>query len=494
MSAILHCIKRKIKTPKGLKRYWEQNKQLLGASGFSIGDRFNVEYSQGVVVIEKSELGTNKVSHKSGDTPVIDLLNKKMSDSFEGIDSVLVEFYKDKIVLTLSNLASKAAKRLLQIKNRIKNKLPLVTASLFAGIMGLDLAIKDGLKASGIDTRLAWANEYDDKIAELSLKNNPLWKDGAKLLSCSIQELDVKDRQLESPDILMAGLPCIGHSSMQTNPAKRGVYHPSAGLLFVDFLRVVHQSNPAVIIVEQSPNFIKNNDDPKAFGSQNVDHYVIERYLEDLHYSVSYKKVNGHEHGQLEKRERTLLVAVTQGIDFDVTEHQPVPAPRKRLGSYLDSFSSIPDSAWSEMPYLAAKTLESSNNFGETLVSEESLTIPVFTATYAKRQPNTPIIKNKNNPSLKRLATPQEHARIKHLPESLVAGANQTIGHKALGNSVQKDVFSFYAKALGLALLSGKPAVTETNIVKMDDVSSACHVTQTETNIANQEDQLSLFS
>lgn len=460
MSSILHCITRKLSVTRGCKRYWEENKTLLTSSGFGVGDKFSISYSKGRVELHKDPNGTNTVSKKKQDNPVLDLTNRKLSECFEDVEDVLIELYHNKIIITLTNLASKAAKRLNQIKTRLKKGAPVALASLFMGISGLDHSVAYGLEKSGVPTRLAWGNEIDTQMMELSLQNNPVWSKGAKSFACPIQEFNPESLDLEAPDILLAGLPCIGHSSMQTNPKKRGVYHPTAGLLFIDFLRVVHQSNPAIILIEQSPNFIKHTDNPKDFGSQHADFYCITRYLQELGYTVSYKKVNGHDHGCLEKRVRTLMVATTKGVDFDLPSIQVNPVDIKPLGHYLTDFEQVPSSGWSLMPYLSAKSAEKTNNFGETLVDEDSTTIPVFTATYAKRQPNTPIIKNKTNPTLKRLATPEEHARIKGLPEWFVAGASQTLGHKALGNSVQKPVFEYYGYQLGLALQAKRRVIS----------------------------------
>lgn len=451
MSGVINCVTRKLSTTKSGLRYWEENKELLSRSGFQPGDSISVSYDRGRIEITKDENGKNTVSRKKGDVPVIDIVNKKVSECFGDVKDVLVEMYEGRIVVTLTNLASKASERLIRMKNKIKSKVPLAMASLFMGIGGLDVSIASGLDAQGVCARLAWGNEMDTQIAELSLANNPLWKEGGKLMNMPVQDLDPAELGLEKPDILLAGLPCVGHSSMQTDPNKRGIFHPQAGLLFVDFLRIVYQCNPAVIVIEQSSNFAKDCSNPKDFTAQHAEFYTINRYLQDMGYNIHLKKVMGTEHGCLERRCRTLMVATTEGIEFEM----PLPPEnleQKKLGDYLEPFQSIPEKSWSEMAYLSRKTQESSNNFSETLVDEESTQIPVFTATYAKRQPNTPIIKHPHSPELKRLATTQEHARIKGYDESLVAGASMSLGHKALGNSVQKPVFEFYGASLGAAI------------------------------------------
>lgn len=59
---------------------------------------------------------------------------------------------------------------------------------------------------------------------------------------------------------------------------------------------------------------------------------------------------------------------------------------------------------------------------------------------------------NKDNPELQRLLSPQEHARVKDIPEHLIEGLSDTVAHEVLGQSVIHSVFRGVGEHIGDAL------------------------------------------
>lgn len=64
-----------------------------------------------------------------------------------------------------------------------------------------------------------------------------------------------------------------------------------------------------------------------------------------------------------------------------------------------------------------------------------------------------PFILHPTKPGLSRLLTAREHARVKTIPEEVVAGVSETVAHEILGQSVIFTAFEALAAAVGRLLL-----------------------------------------
>src|SRR3546814_16514195 len=65
-----------------------------------------------------------------------------------------------------------------------------------------------------------------------------------------------------------------------------------------------------------------------------------------------------------------------------------------------------------------------------------------------------PILQHPTDPTLLRQITPVEHARIKGVPEKMIAGLGITIAHQMLGQSIFAKPFRALADHYGNALLA----------------------------------------
>lgn len=81
---------------------------------------------------------------------------------------------------------------------------------------------------------------------------------------------------------------------------------------------------------------------------------------------------------------------------------------------------------------------------------------------YQKARSTEPFLKHPTN-GKQRLFTPVEHARVKTIPEQLVAGLSDTTAHEILGQSVIHAAFMAVGKLVGetlngAAACAGTPA------------------------------------
>ncbi len=446
---MIHEITSKLTLKGGCKRFWFENAKLIQAANFKAGMLIKVTYLEGSLIMEPDNFGKNKVSYRTdNNTPIIDINNRKVSKSLNASDSVVVKIFKNKIVVKVARKIEAAIERVSKISTKLNKGLALSVGSLFFGFGGLDLALAHGFEDAGVKTKLVFANEISSASAEHSLNVNPVWDDGGMLSNTPIEDLNTND--IPDIDILTLGYPCVGHSSMQTNKLKRGVFHPQAGLLFLHVIRIIQAKNPALVIFEQSPNFINKESSPSDMNAASVEYYILTRYLEEAGYKVETTVLNGSEHGHLEQRKRMCLVASSPEIGFDMDSIVPAGHTKPQLKDFMDDVA-LDGPHWKEMGYLDRKTEEKHNNFQLTLSDPEDFVIPVITATYNRIQPNTPIIKHPHN-NLRRILTVSEHARIKGFDPEMFKELTASAGHSILGNSVQFNVWSSVGLAIGKAI------------------------------------------
>lgn len=451
---MLHEVSRKLGKKGGVKRFWLENADLLKAARFKVGMFISITYEDGSITIVPRSGGANKVSYRSktNHSPIIDINNQKLSQSLRASDSVIVRFFENKIVVSVAQNVAAIQERVINVTKKLSQRSALSIGAIFFGFGGLEKSVSEGLQQAGVDTKLVYANEYNSKTIEHSLTVNPVWKDGGVLSNKPIEQVDTCE--IPDIDLLTIGWPCVAHSSMQTNKKKRGIFHPSAGLLFLHVVRIIQAKNPSVIIIEQSPNFIKKDVSSETLNAQSVEYYVLSRYLEEAGYDVQTTVVNGNEHGHLETRKRMALVAIAPEFGFEISQLKPEFRKTPVLEDYLDE--EVSKDSWKEMKYLDRKTEEESNNFKLCLCGPLDTVIPVITSTYYKIQPSTPIIAHPETNKLRRILTVSEHARIKGFPPSMFEGLSSKAGHSMLGNSVQFNVWKSLGLAIGNSLLGLK--------------------------------------
>ena len=445
---------RKVGEHRSGKRIWLQGNSLDDA-GFSIGDSFTVTIAnEDQIVLTINDTGTRKVARKkvTGQDrylPVVDLDNKLVSDFFKHLNRCKIIFFPHgEIIVTYHPGDKQIMKRLNNFYQAIATRM-ITTGSLSHGGGIMTDAIHTGLHNAGFDTQMVFAIEKEQKYLGSSLNNSSIWS-GNSLAIEGLME-DVELNELDEVFLFEAGLPCTGASlsGRAKNGNKYAETHESAGRLFYSFLSQIQVTNPVIILLEN----VKQYKDTLSM-------HIIKDVLKSWGYqtSDSIQILNGHdEFGSIENRERMFFIAVSDGIDFDwdnVRNHRP----ETRYYTVGDILDPIPEASelWSEMTGLRKKQVRDfANNKGfmMQIVDESTTKTPVIGRGYSKIRSTEPKLAHPRSDLLRQF-TVNEHARLKTIPEQLVAGNSKTTAHEILGQSVIYNVLKAIGQGIGDCLLN----------------------------------------
>lgn len=135
---------------------------------------------------------------------------------------------------------------------------PIRIVDLFSGCGGLSLGMAESARRAGFASDVVLAVDFDEEASDVFEKNFPQanvkCEDMANLfdgeLSATLTARETKLREsTESPDILLAGAPCQGHSDLN-NHTRRG--DPRNGL-YLRSVRAVEVLKPTFVILENVP-------------------------------------------------------------------------------------------------------------------------------------------------------------------------------------------------------------------------------------------------
>lgn len=447
--AISHIYTR-IAKHRGKNRLWLEGRKLERAN-FVPGSRFSMTWDPETskVLIIPDEAGAHKVSRKERngrEIPIIDVLGKQIDEMFgEGLERAKVTVKKGQMTIEIHPDDAATKERFDRLVDAVKNNKPLLTGALAHGGGVIDHAIHTGLEDMGIQSRLQFAVEMDADTLEASATNNPIWSDDSILIEAPMQEVDMED--FPKVDILIAGLPCVGAS--RSGKSKNGITvaeeHPTAGALFVPFLRTVKRTNPAVVVLENVPEY-----------ENEISAKVIRAVLNTWGYSIYETTFSGNDMGALENRKRWCMVAVSNQFTIDFENLLPSREKEKTLGEILQDID--PDNAiWKDVSYLITKqTRDKANGKGFNLnwVDGSSTKVGTIGAGYAKNRSTEPRIAHPTKENWSRLLTPEEHAAVKTIPPELVEGLSLTLAHKILGNSCIWSAFRSVGRLIGETVLT----------------------------------------
>ncbi len=434
----------KVGEHRGRRRIWLQG-QKLARKGYVPGKRYRLflDEHRKVVRLERKHDGERIVSRKgSAEIPVIDLKWDEMEKVFAGVERVRVVIRKDRITVSIHHVDAGQKERVCRFRAKLRSGQPLDIGSLAHGGGVLDLAIHNGLAGAGLSSRLAFAVEIEDQYLEASQENNPVW-DAESIAICAPME-EVEVGKLPKVDGLVAGLPCTGASlsGRAKNGLKAAEEHETAGALFLAFLATFQAVQPAFILLENVPQY-----------QNTVSMTVIRNVLEGLGYDLHERVIDGM--GALENRQRFVMVALTKGlVDFDIESIVPVRAKEAALRDVLEEVP-LDSPRWKSFDYLAAKEERDRANgkgFRRQLLTGDEDQCGTIGRGYAKCRSTEPFLVHPEDPALSRLLTPVEHARVKTIPERLVAGLSDTIAHQILGQSVIFTAFEAVGQHLGKSL------------------------------------------
>ncbi|WP_095158155.1 DNA cytosine methyltransferase [Pseudomonas sp. Irchel 3E13] len=437
-----------------IARLWLEGQKLLHA-GVKIGSKYLLRSDKALnrlelvpLPVESAQAGDFTVSKRERNgviSPLLEVRTDLLKTFFEGCEKVRVAIRSGRIVVTALQVDLRIKERVERIKRKLAAKTALAGGSLFHGLGILDKALHTGLLAAGVASFIQVGVELESAYLDASLANNPeLWTEDSIAINSDIRDLALSGA-VPQLDCVFAGIPCTGasKSGKAKNKLQCAEEHSTAGTLFFDFLDFVKSSNPAICLIENVPDYLDS-----------TSMVVIRSVLTSLGYELHETVFGGAEFGAIEDRKRMVLVAVTRGLE--VSFSFPIPgrhSPRK-VGDILEDIP-LDSPRWKSYDYLAAKEerdIAAGKGFKRQLVTSESATVGTLGRGYFKGRSTEPFLQHPENPELSRLFTGVEHARLKGIPESMVAGMSETIQHEAIGQSVVFNVFVEVGKALGRAL------------------------------------------
>lgn len=441
---------------RGKKRMWLEGQKLV-REGFEPGMRFNLELENAKIILRVVPEGRYTISKRERNglvQPIIDVSVAELGSLFEGVDMLRVLIRKGTIVVTAHQQHERVVERVQRLLSKLDQEQPLSVCSLFHGGGVLDKALHAGFDASGVNSHVTVAVEIEAKYLDASLRNNPeLWSEQSCVIESPVQAVDLSRKGCRV-DIVVGGIPCTGasRSGRSKNKLEFAESHEEAGAMFFNFLQFVSTLNPSVVLIENVPEY-----------ANTASMEVIRSVLGSLGYVVQERIFDGHEFGVLEKRKRLCAIAISKGLEgfFDLSAVTPTRQVEPNINAVLEPLAHDSD-RWKSFDYLADKAIrdkEAGKGFSRQLLSGAEPFCGTIGRDYAKCRSTEPFIVHPHNPSLSRILTPLEHARVKGIPESVIEGLSDTTAHQILGQSVIFPVFEAIARCLGAALLKASNAI-----------------------------------
>lgn len=255
-------------------------------------------------------------------------------------------------------------------------------------------------------------------------------------------------QQLPKLEILEMGLPCSGAS--KAGKAKRGNVHmeghPEVGHLVVSALMVINKTQPAVVLLENVPDYAH---------SASAD--ILRNQFRDMGYDTHEVVLSGQDFGVLEDRKRWCMVATTRGMTFNFDMIAPPVRAVPMLGDFIDRTIGPDDERWREVSYLKEKRERDAakgSNFKMQFVYEDSTLVPTIRKSYQKSGSTDARLMHPTNPNLSRLLTAEEHARVKGVPAELIEGLAQSNAHQLLGQGIVYEPFRAVGQRVGEAIIT----------------------------------------
>jgi len=453
-------INTKLAENRGKSRIWLEGGKL-SRQGYEPGKTYDLQVTEGRLVIKPNDRGIYTVSRKTRNgklIPVIDICRDDLAELFDGVKMLRVLVTQGKIVIEAHHQHKLIKERVERLVSRLVNNEPLRVCSLFHGGGVLDKAIHTGLEAAGVESKIGVAVELESAYLESSLENNPeLWDEKSVVIESPIQSVDLS-RKTPGMDIVVAGIPCTGASKAgrSKNKLAHAEEHEAAGAMFFNFLSFVEKVNPAVVIIENVPEY-----------SNTASMAVIRSVLGSLGYNLQERILDGNEFGALERRQRLCAIGISEGLEghFDIEAVMPYLKKPETLAEIMDEIPMNSD-RWRSFDYLNEKEIRdkaAGKGFARQLLTPNDPCCGTIGRHYAKCRSTEPFFLHPQNPELSRLFSVAEHAKVKGIPEQVVDGLSDTIAHQVLGQAIVYPVFVAVAKALGISLRKAMNNVVSIN-------------------------------
>jgi len=442
-------VMRKIGEHRGNPRLWIEGRQPLQA-GFTPGVRYDVTRSGHSIVLTVSEGGRRAVTPRPDGTPVIDINSREDLAPVAGMKVVRVIFRERSIHVLPVASEVRRKERVDRLREKMAAGKPLSIGSFAHGGGVLSHAVHTGLADEGVTSELAFANEIDYDLLSHAAEKNDAWGKNTRFLAAPMQEVVFDEwagEKIPKVDILEGGIPCSGAS--KAGRSKRGLAlpeaHPEVGHLVAAAVALIARVNPAIVLIENVPEYAES-----ASG------YILRHSLRDLGYDVHERLVNGLEFNALENRTRWALVGVSSGIRFDLSELDVPSRVARKLAEVLEPVAGN-DPRWNRMEYLKTKEVsdrEAGKGFRMQVVDGDSPYVGTIGKHYQKNRSTEPKVAHETDKDLLRLLSPGEHAKIKGVPERLIAGLPSTTAHELLGQGIVYEPFRAIGRLIGKAVSS----------------------------------------
>lgn len=439
-----------LREKRGAPQVWIESMAAQRA-GFLPGIRYSACLHSGGVLLVVAPEGERVVSRKlKGErtVPVIELNSMSVLGPLCGHETVRVVFGECRIFISPLASEIRRRRRLARLSRHLADR-HLDTAGIATGGGVMSHAVHAGLQDAGLTAVSVLNNEIRCDLIEHAMTHNDAFGIQTIMANVPLQELAFDEeviRRAPEVDLVELGLPCSGASRAGRAKNKNALpeEHPAVGHLVAPAIALLAKLNPAACILE---NVV-------AYG-QSASAAVLRGFFREMGYDVHEQILLGTDWGELEARQRWFLVAVTRGIPFSFDALQPGHYPARRLSQVMDPVP-LDDPSWSTMQYLKDKELrdtEAGKGFRMQIYDGSESSISTLTKGLAKRRSTDPFFRHPDDPDLLRLPTVREHARLKGVPEHLVEGLSQTLGHELLGQSIVYRPVREIAKLLGRAFL-----------------------------------------
>lgn len=428
-------------------RIWIEG-QKLSACGFTPDAAYKLRYAREaksitLILDPEGPRRVTKATRNGKARPIIDLTGKALGEVFTPGEKLRVTFTNGQILIEQHHEASSQDDREQRFKERTAAG-TVTKASMFTGGGISTEAIAEAITDAGIQSRMSWVCEMETKYIESAGENCLAIDDDTTFLVGMAEEIE--PHLFTEVDVLSFSMPCAGFSKAGKAKHQQTSEQHSGTALF-GVINAIKNSNPAVIISE---NVVEAQDSPI--------YQLLTSELERTGYKCFHQVLDQRHTGTIEKRARYWLVAISEGIAPDSLELPEIVQQRPAIHSILESDHG---EVWSANQYLREKEqrdIAAGKGFRRQLLTGFEDTCGTIGRFYNKRRSTEPFVVNAEG--LERLFTPVEHARVKSIPERLIAGLSKTTAHEILGQSVDYRQPLYLARAL-LAAIGISPVTSQ---------------------------------
>jgi len=441
---------------RGKRRLWMEGMRLERA-GFVPGARYvvSLDLDRRRLTLSIDPDGERSVSSRTrkqtGKTsPIIDLADASLEQVLGPSGRMVARVYEGRIECDLHPVDRAIEHREARAREHVRDG--RVTEGVLCAGGGISTAAtQEGFAEAGLDAEVVWVADREGSYLQSAIDNNPAVRD-ALIFEASLEELD--PALVPGVDVVQVSLPCTGHSL--SGKAKRGIAcaeeHPTDALAVYGALKTIEAANPAVVISEN----VKQAQSSATYA-------LIRAYLQAQGYAIAERVLSGEDAGTIEQRERYWLVAVSNGLaaGFSLAQLPARERTHATLGDVMEPVAH--DSpAWAANTYLADKATRDAaagKGFARQFVGPDSTAVGTIGRGYYKRRSTEPFIKREDG--MERLLTPVEHARVKGIPEQLIADLSAQLAHEILGQSILYGHATALAAHVGAHLRRAVGSATE---------------------------------